>query len=78
MFERLGFEIVEISTPGKLDWSIVEGMIKNEGVDLGRFWSLLSKESDEKCKKGLQDWISRNNLSSHMSILVQKPYEGNA
>jgi len=72
LFERLGFEIVEISTPGKLDWSIVEGMIKNEGVDLGRFWSLLSKESDEKCKKGLQDWISRNNLSSHMSLLAKK------
>jgi hypothetical protein len=70
---KAGFEIIEILTPGKLDWDIVEGMIKSEGIDLGRFWNLLSDEKDEGCKKELQEWISRNNLSSHMSILVKKP-----
>ena len=30
LLESSGFEIVEIATPGKLDWDIVEGMIKDK------------------------------------------------
>lgn len=73
LVKKIGFEVVEISTPGKLDWDIVEGMIKNEHVFIDRFWSLLVSEKSEKCKIELQDWISRNNLSSHMRILLKKP-----
>ncbi len=72
LLERSGFEVIEISTPGKLDWDIIEGMINNEGVDMGRFWNLLAKEGSEVCKTELQDWISKQNLSSHMRILVKK------
>lgn len=72
LFQRSGFEIEEISTPGKLDYDIVEGMIKNEGVDLGKFWKLLAEEASGKCKLELQDWISKYNLSSHMRILAKK------
>lgn len=73
LLDKIGFEIIEISTPGKLDWDIVEGMIKNEGVDLGRFWDLLVKEGSQEGKKDLQDWISKNGLSSHVRILARKP-----
>ena len=73
LLERIGFEIIEISTPGKLDWDIVEGMIKSEGVVPDRFWMTLAQESDSRCKVELQDWISRNNLSSHMRVLAKKP-----
>jgi len=72
LLERLGFEVIDVSTPGKLDWDIVEGMIINESIDLGRFWNLLAREGDQKCKNELQDWVSNNNLSSHMRILVKK------
>ena len=72
LLERIGFEIIEISTPGRLDWDIVEGMIKNENVDAGKFWNLLAYKDDEECKMELQNWISKNNLSSHMRILVKK------
>lgn len=72
LLERSGFLIEEISTPGKLDWDIVEGMIQNEGVDVGRFWNLLANEGTEICKEEFQDWISRNNFSSHMRILAKK------
>jgi SAM-dependent methyltransferase len=72
LLERLGFEVLEISTPGKLDWDIVDGMIKNEGIDLGRFWNVLSNEGSVECKIGLQEWISENNLSSHMKVLAKK------
>jgi SAM-dependent methyltransferase len=72
LLERIGFEIVEISTPGMLDWDIVEGMIKNEGIKQGKFWDLLAKEGSEMCKKELQNWIAKNNYSSHMRILAKK------
>lgn len=73
LLERLGFEIIEITTPGKLDWDIVEGMIQHEDIRSDRLWSLLAKEGSKECKSQLQEWISKNNLSSHMSILTKKP-----
>ncbi len=72
LLERIGFEIIEISTPGRLDWDIVEGMIKNENVNAGKFWNQLAYKDDEECKMELQNWISRNSLSSHMRILAKK------
>jgi SAM-dependent methyltransferase len=72
LLERCGFEVIEISTPGRLDWDIVEGMIKNENLRLGRFWDLLANKVDPACKQEFQEWISRNNLSSHMRILARK------
>ena len=73
LLKSIGFDIAEITTPGRLDWDIVEGMIKNEGIDLGRFWNLLAKVGTEVAKDELQGWVSQNNLSSHMRILVKKP-----
>ena len=73
LLKRIGFDVAEITTPGKLDWDIVEGMIKNEGVNLGRFWNLLAKVGTEEAKEELQSWVSQNNLSSHMRILAKKP-----
>ena len=72
LLERLDFDIVEISTPGKLDWDIVENMIKDNAYDAGRFWNYLSHEGNETCKRDLQNWISENNLSSHMRVLVRR------
>lgn len=72
LLEKCGFAVEEISTPGRLDWDIVEGMIKNDGVDVGRFWDLLAKEGTESCKAELQEWISRNNFSSHIRIVAKK------
>jgi SAM-dependent methyltransferase len=72
LFKRCGFEVIEVSTPGRLDWDIVEGMIKKENTDLGRFWNLIANTKDEKCKSQLQQWISNNNLSSHMRVVAKK------
>lgn len=72
LIERFGFEPQDISTPGKLDWDIVEGMIKNEGVKLGRFWQKIANDTNQECKAGLQQWITKNNLSSHMRVLARR------
>lgn len=72
LLERFGFEPQGISTPGKIDWDIVEGMIKNEGVKAGRFWDLLANSDSKECKEELQSWISKNNISSHMMVIAKK------
>jgi len=72
LFQKAGFEIEEISTPGKLDWDIVEGMITNENLELGKLWDVLAKEGSDECKNELQHWISKYNLSSHMRVLAKK------
>ena len=72
LLERLGFEVIELSTPGRLDWNIVEGMIKHEDIDLGKFWNLLAHEGADESKEKLQDWIVKNRLSSHMQVLARK------
>jgi len=72
LLERSGFILEEISTPGKLDWDIVEGMIKNEGFDVNRFWNLFYKNGTEKGKEDLQEWITKNGFSSHMRVIAKK------
>jgi len=72
LLESKGFEIVELATPGRLDWDIVENMYRAEDVDPGRFWKLIADRSSEKAKGELQEWLSQNGLSSHMRILAQK------
>lgn len=72
LMERTGFKIIEIATPGKLDWSIVEGAITEEGLETERFWHNLSRFGDQKAKEELQTWISGNNFSSHMRTIVQR------
>lgn len=72
LLERSGFKILEVSTPGKLDWDIVEGAINSDQADPGRFWKLLAEEGSERSKIELQKWISKNNFSSHMRVVAQK------
>ncbi len=72
LLERTGFEVDAISTPGKLDWNIVEEAIKNGKVSFGRFWDTLAKEGTDASKNELQGWIAKNNFSSHMMVLAKK------
>lgn len=72
LLERVGFSVNEVSTPGELDWDIVEGMIRNEKAQVGKFWDILAFEGDTESKKELQSWITKNNLSSHMRVLARK------
>ncbi|MDA2909540.1 class I SAM-dependent methyltransferase [Nitrospiraceae bacterium AH_259_D15_M11_P09] len=71
--ESVGFHVEEISTLGQLDWDIVEGAIMNDGVDVGRFWSLLARTGTENCKREFQLWLSKHGLSSHMRIWARRP-----
>jgi len=72
LLEGNHFSIERVDTPGKLDWDIVEGMYREEGIDPGRFWRLVAEQAEPAIKGSLQDWISSSGLSSHMRILAKK------
>lgn len=72
LLEKVGFKIVEIKTPGELDWDIIEGGYTSEGVDPGRFFRTVSKYGEEQSKKELQGWIQKHNFSSHMRVVAKK------
>jgi hypothetical protein len=67
-----GFKVDSISTPGKLDWDIVENRYRKDKVDIGRFWQTVCEKAPLNAKKKLQDWLSRNGFSSHMLVVLRK------
>jgi len=70
--ESVGFLVEEVSTPGELDWDIVEGAIMKDGMDAGRFWSVLARGVTESRKREFQSWLSQCGLSSHMRVLARR------
>lgn len=72
LLENAGFEVVESSTPGALDWDIVEGAYRNESAEIGRFWKMVADNGSPTAKSDLQEWLVNNKFSSHMAILAKK------
>ena len=72
LLESNNFRIEKIDTPGKLDWDIVEGMYREDAVDLGHFWKLVAEKASPENKNDLQTWISESGFSSHMRVMASK------
>lgn len=68
--EDNGFCVKEISTPGKLDWNIVENAIHDGAGSQERFWRNFAINTSDKAKEELQSFLAKNNLSSHMMVLA--------
>jgi SAM-dependent methyltransferase len=73
LLKENGFTVEKVDTPGQLDWDIVEGMYRNEGIDPGRFWTTLAERATPAAKESLQTWIAESGISSHMRIIARKP-----
>lgn len=73
LLRRLNFEIIEISTPGELDWDIVESSYVNDNLDPGRFFRAVLRYGTDESKTELQSWIRKHNFSSHMRIIARRP-----
>jgi len=65
----IGFEVLEVKTPGKLDIDI---LCNNKKDIHDRFWGYFIETADEELKNSMQEFIQNNNLSSHMLIVAQK------
>lgn len=72
LLECNGFEIIDVATPGQLDWDIIEGAYQHDGLDPGRFFKTVSRYGTAEAKQGLQQWIRANHFSSHMRIIARK------
>jgi len=67
------FDIVELSTPGKLDVDIVKNALKEGKIDsAGNFFDYLFWRDDEKVWQDFQKFLQTNLLSSHLFLILKK------
>ncbi len=69
LLEKVGFDVIEITTPGKLDIDIMNNS-KEKIKD--RFWRDFLDYANDEEKQSMQKSISDNLLSSHMMIVCRK------
>lgn len=69
LLERIGFNCLEISTPGKLDIDILQN---NQDLITDRFWKSFIETSTAQERSEWQDIIVKSDRSSHMMVICQK------
>ena len=69
LLERTGFNLLQATTPGKLDIDI---LVNNRDKIKDRFWQAFVMQADDIQKENMQEFISSNGWSSHMLIVSQK------
>lgn len=69
--DQAGFEMLELTTPGQLDVSIVEQ--RRDSIPLSQYFQrYVMSQGDEALQERLQAFLQRNNLSSHIQAVVRK------
>ena len=76
LVEDVGFEKVDVSTPGVLDFDIVKQSYLSKKIHKNRLGSFLlslieSKSSD--AEKKFQQYLIKSNNSTHMMLLAYRP-----
>ena len=77
LLERIGFEIVEISTPGRLDIEHVrsEVLLMPDKVEINPFIEMIIMDESEDGnlkRDDLQAYLRKHNLSGSMLIVARK------
>ncbi len=67
---RIGLEVMEVTTPGKLDMDI---LANSQDKIKDRFWRVFSELADDKMKDQWQQLVASSGWSSHMMVICQKP-----
>jgi hypothetical protein len=70
LMRRLGFEVFEVTTPGKLD---VDILVNNQAFIKDRFWRTFAASATEEQRAQWQALISASGWSSHMMAACRKP-----
>lgn len=72
LIKRCGLQEVLIETPGKLDVDIVKNMYEEmPELKLPNFVEYLIKERDNSTHKEFQEFLQKNNLSSHVRVIAR-------
>jgi Zn ribbon nucleic-acid-binding protein len=73
IIERSGFELVELSTPGRLDVALVLDAIQRKPeIELPPVVHSILLERGERIHQAFQDFLQQANLSSHVWIAAKK------
>lgn len=73
LFKRHGFEMLEYSTPGILDFDIVKTELNNNpGLYIPRFVRTMLERDDEQLRQDFQNFLQINRLSSFVRIVLRK------
>lgn len=70
LIERAGMQLIDVSTPGKLDIDI---LYNNRSLIKDRFWKTFVDQTTESERQEWQDFIAQNGWSSHMSVVCRCP-----
>ena len=71
--ESAGFEIIELSTPGRLDVESVRKVVnESDDAKIYPFWKYLFKYRNEETWQSLQNFLQVNRLSSHIRVAARK------
>lgn len=68
-----GFEVIELSTPGRVDVEIVRSALKNNpNILVPGIFKYIFKNRDEGTWHSLQDFLQQNRLSSYVRVAAKK------
>jgi len=68
-----GFEVIELSTPGRLDVEIVRNALEsNPAIPAPEFLKYIFKNRDKGAWHSLQDFLQQNRLSSYVRVAARK------
>ena len=70
LFESHALEVLETSTPGKLD---VDILINDQDKIKDRFWQVFIQQASQEEKAAMQDFLANTGFSSHMMVVSRKP-----
>lgn len=74
LLERLGFEVLEVQTPGRLDAELVRTAVLDGASDLATnpFWRKILVDRWESLGESFQAFLAANGLSGHLRILARR------
>lgn len=73
LLEELGFEILELSTPGQLDLEMVERAYRADStLPLPRFLKDLMERRTDEDRRQFQEFLQRARMSSYLRIAARK------
>jgi hypothetical protein len=74
LFERAGFSVVELSTPGQLDLEFVQAAAREDAsIRLPSFVRYLLNHRDREAHEDFQAFLQKHRLSSHVRVAAIKP-----